>query len=431
MTIRRQPSDFVVEELLEQEFLDRIVTSPSPQTPLALYQLTKSSLTTPEAIQQLAKAAAISASTISFAGLKDKHALTTQHLTLAPRDANHAHQLPEALSGNAWQARRLGWAPLPIAASHIHRNRFTLIVRDLSIQAARQMSSNASRLAFAPDSAHLQLWFVNYFGDQRFGSARHGRGFVARSLIAGDFETALKLAIATPARKDSGNTRQFSRAAATHWGNWSTMLNALPRCPERRAIEHLVRQPGDFRGAFTQLPQFQQQICVEAFQSLLWNQTARDIIETLAERHAASVSGQLPTPDRPRIKPVTPASLVIRTPDEHGDLVFPTPPLIDDDWRELELPLLGPSSALHAPWKEAAQRVLATHNISISDLRIPGLSRPFFGEAPRRLFTQAEDLSISPPQPDELSSPKRTKVTVRFALTRGSYATVLLRALGQ
>ena len=44
--------------------------------------------------------------------------------------------------------------------------------------------------------------FPNYHDEQRFGSARLGKGFIARRLIEGDLNEALKLYMATPAAND-------------------------------------------------------------------------------------------------------------------------------------------------------------------------------------------------------------------------------------
>ncbi len=81
---------------------------------------------------------------------------------------------------------------------------------------------------------------------------------------------------------------------------------------------------------------------------------------------------------------------------------------------------------------EEIREVLAAEGIELSKLRVPGLRKPFFGEAPRPLFVRAAAFSISQPEPDELSSRQdKLKRTVRFDLPRGAYATVVLRALGQ
>ncbi len=37
-----------------------------------------------------------------------------------------------------------------------------------------------------------RLGVVNYFDSQRFGSLKHGQGYIAKDLIRGDFEAALQ-----------------------------------------------------------------------------------------------------------------------------------------------------------------------------------------------------------------------------------------------
>ena len=73
MKLRRLPEDFQVEEL----------TDLVPQHgPFALYRLTKTSIGTPEAISAIVERWNLQRKRISYGGLKDRHAVTTQHLTI-------------------------------------------------------------------------------------------------------------------------------------------------------------------------------------------------------------------------------------------------------------------------------------------------------------------------------------------------------------
>lgn len=420
MTIRRTPQDFRVDEVLSPEFLANIRQEPSHPAAFALYRLTKASLTTPEACALFARELRVRPGDVQPAGLKDKHACTTQHVSAAFRTAQSNQRAPRTAGGPAWSAELLGWIDAPIDSSAILRNRFVIVVRDLSVQASQEMSRRAALLR-----TDRGLEIINYFGDQRFGSARHGEGFVAPHLIRGDFENALRLSIATPARKDSGSKRRFTRVAASRWGDFPGMLNDLPRCPERRAIEHLVAHPGDFRGAFATLPMFFQQMCVEAYQSLIWNAVTRGLSERIA---AELPTPAAPTPDHPRVKP---APAALRTPDDYGELVFPVASALSDRWRQLDVPILGKASRLLPPWDEIAVSVLEQEGITTDQLQIPGLRRPYFGEASRALVVASERFTMSEHEHDELSGGKRVKRTLSFELPRGSYATVVLRALGQ
>lgn len=415
MTIRRFPQDFAVIEVPSPAFAAALADRPSPRANHAVYQLDKLSLTTPQACSMLARQLGLRDADIAYAGLKDKHAKTTQWVS-AP------WQSPKpptpSISQQGWSAQLLGFAPEPIQTRDIVGNAFRIVVRGLSPQHAQRMDHHARSLAHP--SIPRTLLVLNYFGAQRFGSARHGRGFVARALIADDFDLALRLAIGTPARKDTGSTRAFTRLAAQHWGQWKHLTQSLPRCPERKPIEALA-QGRDAREAFTLLPYFLQSMYVEAFQSLLWNQSAFKLARSLA----------------------TPARPCIEADDDFGPMLFPCAEAVPRALLECSMPLLAPGTELRDPWAQPARDTLADHGLALSDLRVPGLRRPFFGHAERPLFTLATDLSIGPPTSDDahLATPERPRRratrasrlqrTIAFHLPRGSYATVVLRALGQ
>lgn len=442
MTIRRQPADFQVLEALTTAYLDRVLARPGGAASHALYRLTKSSMTTPEAVSRLAKSLDVRPGDIEYAGLKDKHAQTTQHVSVRAASPTQLEAMPASIgidaptpdeprsSGTWLNAERLGFVDEPITAAAIERNRFVIVVRDLSRQASVEMDRRAG-LLLVPDAGAAALLFVNYFGAQRFGSARHKQGFIARDLMAGDFDQALRLAIATPARKDTGKTRTFTRLAAARWGDWDYLAEHLPRCPERAPIEALARGE-EPREAFTRLPAFLQQMYVEAYQSHLWNDTVRRFMAMLAEEREPSMTGQVTTAadGSRRVRAVR--SPVLHTTDAFGDMLFVHPGVLQDPDLELEIPVFSPKTALIEPWARAAGQSLVAEGVRLEDLQIPGLRRPFFGEAMRRVFVRAQEFSLSEPEADELSpGARRCKRTVSFTLPRGSYATVVLRALGQ
>lgn len=417
MTIRRLPEDFIVIERLNQETRSAIAPAWSPEHVHAVFEVTKTSRTTPEVSAELAKAVGARGGEGSYAGLKDKHAQTTQFMTIPLKDAATAGKITPGVEGWQWKATHIGWLAAPIEAPAIDGNRFEIVVRGLARETCEEMNRRAGILLLPPtrEDPHERDWVLlvtNYFGAQRFGSARHGEGFVARHLLRGEFEAALKLAIATPARKDAGKTRIFTRLAATHWGNWKKLAHELPKCPERAPIEALARGV-DFKDAFAELPYFLQSMYVEALQSHWWNRAAHRLVSGMA----GGPKGCL------------------RSDDEYGEMLFPGVETVLDASQEAlntVFPVLGPETVLHSAWGAASRDVLREENLAVGDLRIPGLRRPFFGEAMRPLFTRASAFSMSAPRKDDLSGdPRRLARLVSFELPRGSYATVVLRALGQ
>lgn len=432
MTIRRTPADFIVEELPAPGFVESLRAGPAPGALHAVYRLHKSQLTTPHACNLLAAELGVRHSAVSYAGLKDKHAQTTQMVAVAAPTFADAALLRAGASGPKWSASRIGWAAAPIDAAAISGNRFRIVVRGLSESAAAEMDRRVHLLAATagPGGARSGgLLVVNYFGAQRFGSARHGEGWIARSLIEGRFEHALRLAIATPSRKDTGVTRTFTRMLAARWteaasavpDGWAALARDLPRCPEKKAIERLAfmasrrEQPIDergFREAFVALPYFLQQLYVEAYQSHLWNEVAR----RMAARIAA---GQT----------------LLKTEDEFGPMLFPSAAAAaaEPAMLNLSLPLPAPETRPAEPWGDDLLAILEREGLTLERLKIPGLRRPFFGEALRPLFVTAAAFSLGECEADDLAGPRSSamKREVRFDLPRGAYATVVLRALGQ
>lgn len=417
MTIRRIPEDFVVEELPSLATTEALRSAWAAGSTHAVYELTKVSLTTPEGVQRLAKALGFKWGEVDYAGLKDKHAKTTQWVSL-PVPKAPARPLLERASTPGMDARLLGWLATPLSAETISGNRFTIVVRDLTPQSVGEMRRRARTLSTDPTwkgEGAGRLVFVNYFGDQRFASARHVKGFAAPHLVKGEFEAALRLLIATPARKDSGKIRSFTRLAATHWGEWSKLLEVLPHCPERAAIEALVASHtrGDYRAAFQALPYLTQQMAVEAFQSHLWNRAA----------HAMVVQGA--------ICGVGPKAGVLHADDDFGEMLFPPGAGLKEGWQTIEMPMVSPETNLRGVWSNALGGVLRDAGLTLGALTIPGVRRPTFGSAQRPVFAEAKAFEIGTATADDLGRAGRLKVTLRFELPRGAYATVLLRALGQ
>lgn len=413
MTIRRLPEDFLVEERLGQAFVSALRPERDDAAAHAVFEVRKTGLSTPVALQGLARALGVRHDSLGYAGLKDRHAKTVQHVTAAvpPEVAGRVGAKGVASArgndadrdGGSWFARLIGWSPQAIAADAIDGNRFTIVVRDLARNTTHELDRRAHVLK---DEDGLLL--VNYFGDQRFGSARHGGGFAARHLIRGEFEEALKLLVGTPARKDSGATRTMIRVAASHWGDWKRVLGEMPRMPERGAFE-LLAAGKSFRDAFAALPSFTQLICVEAYQSFLWNAVARRFVAGLGDEKTR-----------------------LERDDPFGVMLFPFARSVEPALRTLNLPLFAPETQFESAWAADAEAVLAEESVRIEELAIPGLRRPYFGEAPRSLFVRAEGFVQEKPVPDSFDrTGKRFARTLRFSLPRGAYATVVLRALGQ
>lgn len=397
-------------ERLDDAMLKSLSSVRTDKAPFAVFQLVKMSVTTPVACASLARELGIRAADIQFAGMKDRHACTSQVVTAKIATPARAAMIPSQVSLQNVTADLIGWSTRHVKADDIAFNAFEIVVRDLTSKDCDTMDRNASLVCIkGTDSSTLLM--PNYFGDQRFGYQKADT-LAARYVVQGDYLSALKLMIATPHRKDSGIARETNRLCATHWGDWAELLQKLPRSPARKVIEVLAAGK-EAKDAFAALPYIEQQMCVESFQSHVWNAIATEVVTSL--------------------------SLTTWTaPAATGQLVFAESAAISQLLLDASLPMPSSELANAAPdssdawYREAIKAVMARENLSLDQLQVPGLRRPSFDNFSRPLMVQVCDFSLSPRERDDADSTKsRFKRRVRFVLPRGSYATVLLRMLGQ
>jgi tRNA pseudouridine13 synthase len=100
------------------------------------------------------------------------------------------------------------------------------------------------------------------------------------------------------------------------------------------------------------------------------------------------------------------------------------------DWdRETAIPLPNHRAAYGEPGlEEAVTQVLEGEGLALNDLKARILKRAYLAKGKRTLLLFPEDLSASEPEPDERYK-DRAKLTLNFSLPRGSYATLVVKAL--
>ncbi len=144
-----EPEDFRVEEL--PAYL------PSGEGEHWYVQVEKRGLSTPELVRELAALAGVDAREIGYAGLKDKHAVTSQWLSLPSRaSAPESWALPASL-----KLLRVSRHANKLRTGHLTGNHFVITLVGVPAEAAARAPAIIERLR----SAGLP----NYFGFQRFG----------------------------------------------------------------------------------------------------------------------------------------------------------------------------------------------------------------------------------------------------------------------
>jgi len=383
MKVKQQPDDFRVEELTR--------IAPGDRGPFAFYRLEKRGWTTPDALAAIRRRWEIAPQRVGYGGLKDRHAATTQYLTIH-------HGPRRGLKHHAVTLTYLGQVAAPYSSCDILANRFRITLRDLSADAAQRAAAEA--LLVAHDGV------PNYFDDQRFGSVGDGRDFVAKQMVLGQYEAALKLALTVPYEFDRGEEKRIKATLLECWGRWGECKDRLPRSHARSLVDYLVHHPTDFRGALARLRPELQGMYLSAYQSDLWNRI-------LAERLVESGPAERLRPIRLRVgeSPV-PVRLDERQRDELFALAIPLPAArspFDED----------------APWANAARRVLTSEGLAWEQLKIRGMRKPFFTRGERAALVIPQEMTATA-GPDE-RHPGQARLDLSFDLPRGSYATMVVK----
>lgn len=399
MTLKELPEDFIVLERLAEGLLAAIGAASSG--PFAVYELKKSGIDTPQAVARLAKASQTKLSAWRWAGLKDKHAQTTQAVSVAwPQKGPPP---PKTIEAPPVAARLLGFAEAHVSAAQIEGNRFRIRVGGLTLAQAEAMRRRAKPLRDPAEAS--SLLFPNYFGDQRFAGVIHPSAFAARELLRGDPEAALKLLIATPRRKEAAWSKAAKRSIAEGWGDWTAILAQLQSADHRRIVQAMQRAPeAPFVAGLAALGHIEARMLLESYQSWLWNRLAAEWARKLQQDAFCAK-------------------------DRFGALFFPTAEaLLPQEALMLDLP--APMARYEGPFDPLARELYEAEALTPEKLALPELPGWRFGEAKRALVVRARDVVLEAPLPDA-RHPGRHQQTVSFELPRGAYATSLLRALGE
>src|SRR5579859_5587956 len=120
MKVKQRPEDFLVEELTPE--------TPGDHGEFAFYRLDKTGWTTPDALAALRRRWQIDLRRLSYGGLKDRHAITSQYLTIYRGPKRNLRHERIAVT-------YLGQRIEPYAAADITANRFTIVLRSMNDEA--------------------------------------------------------------------------------------------------------------------------------------------------------------------------------------------------------------------------------------------------------------------------------------------------------
>jgi tRNA pseudouridine13 synthase len=386
MKLKENPEDFHVEELTDVQ--------PALDGPFAFYRMEKKGWSTSDALAIVRRRWKIEPRRISYGGLKDRHASTIQHLTMFHGPRRNFNQQDIHL-------RFLGHLARAFTHLDIQRNRFAVTLRNIPPQ--QKPNFDDPLLSLAAQGV------PNYFDDQRFGSIQTPADeFVARHLVLGRFEDALRLALTGPYPFDRAAQKKEKKFWQDHWGDWSLCKTLLPKSPDRRILDYLARHPADFRGAFVKVRPELRGLYLSAYQSHLWNRIlARWLRQSIHNDCLSMVKlrgGPLPFHEH-------------LDDTQFQNLVGLQLPLPTARWR--------PEPA--DPRGDLVRAELAEEGLELTKLKVQGVRELFFSKGDRAALCLPENFRSE--WGDDERHHGKSRLTLRFDLPRGSYATLIVKAL--
>ena len=201
MKLKQQPTDFIVEEI------PNIVIS-SEKDEHSVFLLEKQEVDTFDAIRQIAKKLRISLFEIGYAGLKDKHALARQYISIP------THYNVQGLNVDSLTLTFVGYHRKKIKIGDLAGNRFTIIVRDVRTDELADITQRASTI---PVSG-----VPNYFDSQRFGSVIDNE-FIGKLIILKKYDHAVKRYLTAYQKSEPKKIKDEKRKILSSWNDLSKL----------------------------------------------------------------------------------------------------------------------------------------------------------------------------------------------------------------
>ncbi|MFW9918668.1 MAG: tRNA pseudouridine(13) synthase TruD [Candidatus Thorarchaeota archaeon] len=366
------------------------------------FTMQKMGIATLDAASLLAASLKISRHMVTYAGLKDKRALTAQRMAI-PKFA--IDKLKELSLHRIW-IRDLSYSRRSINIGDLWGNKFSILLRDMDVSCEEALENIAGI---------QNTSMMNYFGIQRFGVSRPFTHLVGRAIIKREYEEAIDLILTESSRYEPQQVAEIRRRIKDE-GISERLIEELPQDLryEKLVARSLLKHPDDYQLAFSRITPRIQTLFIHAYQSYLFNRTL-----SLRFQQGMSLSEPMP------------GDFLIRLDQAHtgrDDWMYVTErnqesllEKVKSGEYGLAGTIVGYASKMpNAPQSDLIRRVLKSEGVSLSSFRNADNQHL---DSPGGLHLLAIEI------PDIEGSCTSEGLRVEFKLRKGSYATVVLREL--
>ena len=392
--IKYRYADFVVEEITANRICEAkrfVVENPEDETfkippkeagkEYLHLDLEKINKDLHDAIRYIARFLHCSKDRISYAGIKDKRAVTCQRISIWNPNIERLQEF----KAKGLVLRNPEWSKKKIDLGDLKGNRFTVIIRNIKLEEAE--IKKRLKKCFE----EIKKGIPNYFGEQRFGGIRGISHLVGNAIIKENYKDAVMLYLSATAPEEEPETKKARELVAK--GKLKEALNTFPKKYryERAILHHLLENEKDFIGALRKLPRKILFLFTHAYQAHLFNELINKRIE-------------------------------------HGIGLKP----VDNEPAEGNIPLglLPGYNSKFSPGivGRLERELLKKEGITLADFRVKKLRECSSAGSRRKIVMIPKNLELLEVKDDEFF-PGRKACKIRFELEKGCYATVLLREI--
>ena len=363
--IRIEPEDFQVTELISQ----RAQNSINDQEGYAVYKLKKKKIDTTHALSDVFRKKGIR---LKALGLKDASAITEQFVC----SGNKGKPI-ENFSTNKYSLEKIGFVKKPLSKKDMISNHFKIKISD----------------CFDGLSSFTEYdKILNFYGYQRFGSKRPVTHLIGKAILQRDFKKAVDLILFFTSPYDSKENTEI-REKLSDKENYEKYFDQVPYQMdiERIVLKEMIEH-GDALRAIRSIHISLRRFYIQAYQSFLFNQSLSSAFSDGENLFEAQL----------------------------GDVCFDFHSVIGKYAKGLDqrlaLPFVGYSYYKKTRFDYQISKILEQEEIAPKDFFIKEMQEVSSEGGFRQTAIHCSDNSSY-------------DTTVEFSLSRGSFATILLREI--
>ena len=244
--IRVEPEDFQVTELISK----KVESSINDQNGYAVYKLKKKRIDTNHALSGIFRQTGLRLKSL---GLKDASAVTEQFVC-----SGHTGKAIENFSSDKYSLKHLGYVKKPLSKKDMIGNHFKL-----------KISECQNNLESFTEYEKI----LNFYGYQRFGSKRPVTHLIGKAILQMDFSKAVDLILSFTSSYDSKENTEI-RQKLSDKANYQQYFDQVPvqMDIERMVLKEMIEHGVPIR-AIRVIPVSLRRFYIQAYQSFIFNQS--------------------------------------------------------------------------------------------------------------------------------------------------------------